>query len=628
VADKREFLVVIDGRETVSPAAGKASDSLGKLGDKAKDTEQDFTGLDRKMREHADTIKVLREEIAKTGDTKLFGELGRQERELGKLTKLRDSLTKEGGDSATGFFAAFSGKLGPLMARLPISAPLAAVIGVAAAAAAPALGATIAGAVIGAAGVGGIVGGVVLASKNPQVKSAATALATDIGTRLERAAEPFVPAILDVLNQASGGVDEFEARLRTVFARSSQWVKPLADSLGRGGSAAFAGFERAVESAGPVVAVLGDRIEDLGETAGGLFSMFADDGPAAADALNQALGLLNATLKSSVFVINGLTESYDFLRENQGIVGDWLNPYINKQELAAKAQEEAARAAEAEAAALAKQGSAAYTAAQMTDLLTTALDRQVDGALSAAEASLRHREALARAAETADKKRGANLEEERALYDLARATNDATRALDDSNLTAEQVKDRYNEATAAFVNTAIKMGYTEKAARELSDELLKIPKRLATEVLINSGPAVTSAKNIQKAINNIHGKTVYVNVYRSGEYGSGDQGAMHGPSRNAAGGPVKAGEISWVGEQGKELLVMPRDGYVLNNRDSAMLAAGGGGGTPFTGPSTGTSRPVVLQIAPGRFSGFERMFLSWLKEAVANAGGNPAALGY
>jgi len=633
VADKREFLVVIAGKESVSPAAGKAEDALGDLGDQAKKTERDFDGLDRKMREHADTIAHLRNEIARTGDTKLFGELSRNERDLNKLAGLRKSLVDAAGDAAPEMAVSLSGRLGPLLARMPISGPMGAGLAAAAAAAAPALGATIAGAVLGATGVGGVVGGVVLAAKNERVKSAGTALATDLGKRLERAAEPMVPAVLRALDRAGGGLDDFEARMKRIFARSAGYLDPLARGLGGGGRSLLGGLESALNSAGPAIAVLGSRIKDLGETAGGLFAILSDDGPAAADALNQTLGALNTTLQASAVVVNGLTESYDFLRSNQGLIGDWLNPYIDKQAAAARAQEEATRAAEAQKRALEEQGSAAYSTAQMVDLLTAALDRQVDEALTVAEANLRYRESVQQAADAADGRRGVTLDEERALLGLARSINEATRANDNNSESATTAKRRYEDATAQFVNTAVKMGYTREQAARLSDELLKIPKKVAPQVLVDAGPAIAGARNIQRAINGIKGRTI--NVHVSGEFGGNDIGAMHGSGR-ASGGPIHAGQTYLVGEEGPELVTPTANGYVHDAKTTAAMARSVG---PLTGAGFGggvaafdiTIRwpdgSVAGRIVQAGFAGpAGRTALGGLKQAIGNAGGSTRAL--
>lgn len=612
MADKREFLVVIDGRESVSPAAGKASDSLGKLGDQAKKTEQDFGGLDRKLRAHADTIGHLRAEIAKTGDTKLFGELGKQEREFSKLVNLRKKFVKEGEDAASGFGAAFIGRVGPLLARLPISGPMGIGLAAAATAAMPAVGAVVAAGLIGGAGIGGVVGGLVVAGKDPKVKAAAAVLGQDINRQLKEAFKPFTPAALNAISILGDEARQAQPDLVRVGDATARLVEPLTRGVARGGRGLLDGLADAAEGAEPVIDALADGIGDLGETAGHLFSRLSDEGPAAAQATRDAFGLLNLTLASTGATIEALTKSYGFLRKAHAFAtGDWdtLMQIVTDE---ARAESDAKKATEDNTAAMQEQASAAYTTAQMVDLLTTALDRQVDEALSAAEAHLRYRESLAQAKETIDGKIGANLKEERALLNLARATNEQTRAMDESDKSAAQVKDQYDEATAAFIQTAIKMGYTEKAARQLAEQLLKIPKRVATDILVNTAPAYAKIREVQKTINNIRGKTVTINVRREYDFaGALDQGAMHGGVR-AAGGPVKAGMQYTVGEQGRETFVAPRDGYIINNRDTAMLAAGGAPSASFAAAPMRGGGSWSLSIIPGA----DRMLRELISKAL------------
>jgi hypothetical protein len=639
MADVREFLVLLTGRESVSPAAGKAENALGDLGGQAKKTERDFDGLDRKMRGHVETIARLREEVAKTGDAGLFKELGRNERALGGLTKLRKSFEDEGGPAATGFMASFSGRIGPLIARLPIGAPLAAVLGGAAIVAAPALGAVVASAILGGAGVGGVIGGAILASKDPRVKGAFTAMSTDMGKRLEKAAAPFVPAMVEAIGAAGSKFDALEGTITRVFARSATYVKPLTEGILGGAEAAVGGLADAVDGAAPVIQVLGNGLRDLGETAGGMFSLLADDGPAAADALNQTFSALNTTLTASAHVINSLTSAYDFLRENQGIVGDWLNPYIDKEKAAADA-------AKKNAEALREQGTAAYSTAQMTNLLTAALDRQVEGNLSAWEANLRYTESIDRARKAADKKKGVTSEEAGALADLARSTNTATRANDGNAESVDVARKRHNDARSAFIATAEKMGYSASKARELANQMLKIPEKVAAEIVVPTGPALAGVRNIQRAINGLRGRTIR-NVIVTGELGGNDIGAMHGMS--------EGGEVGGGGPPGKDtqVRVLASDEFVLTGKQvreaggadalraslsgggapAAMGGAGGQGGTGGTESLTITiawpDGSVAGRIVANGFAGpGGRAALSGLKSAIGNAGGNTSALAY
>ena len=625
MADKREFLVVIDGKESVSPAAGKASDSLGKLGDKAKATEKDFDGLDKTMREHADTIANLRQEIAKTGDVTLFKELGKNERAFGKLEGLKKSLSNAAGDAAPDMALSLGGRLGPLLAKLPVSGPVALALGAATVAAAPAIGATIAGAIIGGASIGGVVGGALIASKDPRVKAAFGDLSKSIGADLRQAAAPFVPALLGAVKQVRAGFGPIGDDLQAIFAKSAQFVAPLTTALLRAGKSITGGLSSLITGAGgPAIQAIADGLIDVGDALGDVFKSLSDNGPEAALALSDLFDVIEGTIRGVGMLVNGLTELYGILR--LGVAGITGNTDAIVRWVEGHRQGSATAAAFTDA--LKAEGSAAYTTAQMVDLLTSALDEQVNTALSAWEANIRYKQSLEAAGEAADKKRGISVAEEAALAALATQTNVVTRATDDNSESAAVAKKRYDDATAAFINTAIKMGYTREQAARLSDEMLKIPKKIATQVIVDQRPAITAVRNIQKAINGLRGRTIR-NVIVTGELGGDDIGAMHGMSEGGSvGGNTPPGKDAQV-------RVLASDEFVLTGKEvrqaggpGAIKSAMSGGGVPAPAQASGGSRSLVLQIAPGRMSGLERMFLSWLKESIANAGGNPAALGY
>lgn len=122
-----------------------------------------------------------------------------------------------------------------------------------------------------------------------------------------------------------------------------------------------------------------------------------------------------------------------------------------------------------------------------------ALDRLVEGNLSAAQAEINYEQAVDRATE-AVAKNGATLDtnteagqnNKQALVDLARAANDQLSTMEDNKASAEDLTSTYEEQRAEFVKIAKQMGYTGDAAEDLADDFLKIPGRRNTTIVVTA----------------------------------------------------------------------------------------------------------------------------------------------
>jgi TP901 family phage tail tape measure protein len=211
---------------------------------------------------------------------------------------------------------------------------------------------------------------------------------------------------------------------------------------------------------------------------------------------------------------------------------------------------------------------------------------------------------------------------EAALTDLASKTDAAAVAALNSGDTMEQVNKIYDRGRDKLMAYAQQMGLNKDEARALAEQILSTPDktaylkgdsedlkakladvehRLATatgekkvQLLADKRKLEVDLWTAQAEIDALHGTTVNLKVrtvYVNGdEYQQGR--AMGGIIGGAAGGGVRGG-LTWVGEQGPELVRLPPGAQVHTNPDSQRMAASGRGGPIFVNLTLDSSgRPV------------------------------------
>lgn len=237
---------------------------------------------------------------------------------LNELTRLKRRVGDVGEESATGFAARLSGRLGPLLASLPISGPMGTAIAAAGLASAPLLGAALAGGIIGGVGLGGIVGGFSVAKDDARVKGAIGDLGDEMERRLQRAAGAFIqPALRGVatVDRALETVD-----VDQIFADAARNVGELAEGAASSIEDLGDGIEALSANSAPVVAAISAGIAGISETISAGLKSLADNGPGAADALTTVLEIVNLSVGSVFMLVNGLTELYEI---NKKLGGDF-----------------------------------------------------------------------------------------------------------------------------------------------------------------------------------------------------------------------------------------------------------------------------------------------------------------
>jgi len=239
------------------------------------------------------------------------------EKALKDLGRLRKQIGDVGGDAAPELSLSLTQRLGPLLASLPISGPMAAGLGAAAAAAAPLLGAAIAGGIIGGVGIGGIIGGVTLAAKDARVKAAADILGGRLETRLAKAGGAFVGPTIEALHEIQRTVDDID--LEGLLGNSAQLLPTLTTGVASAITDIADALTGLTEKAGPPVEAISAGIAQIGKAAADGLSSLEDNADGSADALQTVFGLVSNGITTVLGLVNVLTELYEL---NKAIGGD------------------------------------------------------------------------------------------------------------------------------------------------------------------------------------------------------------------------------------------------------------------------------------------------------------------
>jgi hypothetical protein len=185
-------------------------------------------------------------------------------------------------------------------------------------------------------------------------------------------------------------------------------------------------------------------------------------------------------------------------------------------------------------------------------------------------------------------------------------------------LNREEARKLTNEILATPDKTAYVRGDIEDLKAKLADAEASLKgttgeKRVKVQAEIDDLKRNLAAA--QDRIDAMHGKIVYITEYYQmggGSYSGASAGRFaHGGiiGGAATGGP--RGGLTWVGEQGPELVRLPGGSTVIPAGQSATMAAqsGGGGGS------------VVLEIRSGG-SRMDDLLVELLRNAVRTRGGN------
>ncbi|KRD36803.1 hypothetical protein ASE27_10125 [Oerskovia sp. Root918] len=246
------------------------------------------------------------------------------------------------------------------------------------------------------------------------------------------------------------------------------------------------------------------------------------------------------------------------------------------------------------------------TAAQVTTLedAISGLSTLANMALAARD-SQRGFEAAVDAAEAALKENGATLDittekgrtNQAALDGIAAANLRLVEDMQKNGATQGEVQGAVQRSRDEFLRMAGQLGMTAGEANALADELGLIPGNYEAKVTVHTGEALRQIQAVQSAMSFLKDKTIDVTV-RQHAYNNAATASQVVEGR-ASGGPVRGGELYLVGEEGPELLVMPRSGTVVNARDTAA-AIGDLGGRNTNAPAQALQSPQFAYSVPAQ----------------------------
>jgi TP901 family phage tail tape measure protein len=234
--------------------------------------------------------------------------------------------------------------------------------------------------------------------------------------------------------------------------------------------------------------------------------------------------------------------------------------------------------------------------------------------------------------------------EEAALTDLAAKTDANAEAALNNGESMEYVNAIYDRGRETLMKVAQQMGLNKDEARDLAEQILQTPDKTANlklnieDMRANLATAEAELRNAkgekkiqltaeiqqllddiryaQNEINQMHGRTIPIVVsVQRGQARLNGNDAHGGIIGGAATGGVR-GSLTWVGEQGPELVRLPAGSTVHSNPDSQRMAAGMGGGGP-----------VQVQLAINSSGArLDDLLLELLRNVIRIQGGNVQAV--
>lgn len=258
-----------------------------KVGKSFRETSKETFDLDRAIGEAREEITRLHEEVRRTGDRALLGDIKKQERELADFVRLARLAARQAGEVGQDAID-FGGR-----GIRPRNALILTLVS-AAAAAAPGIGAMIAGAVAGAVGTVGLAAGIASAVKDPEVRAEAKRFGAAITAEFFRGGPAFVQPTIDAMHELQ------DAFMDMKVPESLAKLAPLTDEIARGfgdaGRNFMPGFNRALGRMGPFAAEAEDGIGQLGDALGD-FADLTTQSEGALTGLDLLFRTVNGTIR-------------------------------------------------------------------------------------------------------------------------------------------------------------------------------------------------------------------------------------------------------------------------------------------------------------------------------------------
>lgn len=293
-----------DNMTEADRAGTKAGQAVDNLGDQSSEAARAAATLDRQIDQLSASLRemALASALSGGGITK---QMRQAEAQLRGLSRNRN-LLGDASEPAAGFVANLSARMGPLLARMPVSGPLAAGIGLVGAAMAPMLGGVIAGAVVGGIGTGGVIGGLALVAKDERVQLAANEFGGRIEARLYKAGGAMVQPAIAGLNEIESAADTID--IEGIFRDSARYVPILTTGVASAVESLGNGVGVVVDRAEPAVRAMSNAMASTGEQIDESLRLLSTDAEAGASSIEDLTLALNYLIQTSVGVVHGLAQ--------------------------------------------------------------------------------------------------------------------------------------------------------------------------------------------------------------------------------------------------------------------------------------------------------------------------------
>lgn len=309
----RSLIIDIEERKrgNALASAGKdmreLADEVDKTDNKFKRFTQDTAKVNAEIEKSTQKVKDLRQQVARTGDTGLFGDLRKEETRLRNLQTLLKNIQKDVGLGFGTVTNDFGKQLSGALDSLPVTPISAGLLAGLAAAAAPSIGAIIAGATVGAVGTGGLIGGVLAASHDQRVKDAFGALFNNVKEEFFGAGSSFVEPLL----QSAAILDKTfrDLSLGPLFAEIAPQLQVIVQGFSDLVTKALPGLNNLFGRSAAFADIAGKGFGYLGESLG----VFLDDvskSPGALEGLRTLFALLGEGVKALGVSIEFLSDAF------------------------------------------------------------------------------------------------------------------------------------------------------------------------------------------------------------------------------------------------------------------------------------------------------------------------------
>lgn len=582
--------------------AGKSVDSLSEnfteSDRKATEAKRSVSNLNDQLRRLDASAEISRAELKRLAsalaDTDNAAQridirkaISKLQADLNSTTKAKKTLIVDIDVDKKGFLAKFEtlGQDAAGLASNHVGATIGAAVGIAAA---PVIVGTISTALAAGAGAAGLGAGVALAFKNDPALAQA---AKDVGARFMKeigdgATAAFSGPLHDSLNILSDAGDEVAQHWTDAFSKLGPAIAPLTHDIADSVVRVSDSLSKLAGNSGPALGALGDSVRLVADGVGDFIDIVGDGGPEAAANLTLISGALADMIRDQgkfLAFLNDLSNNpilsgtlIPLLRDHYKDLADSTSGVIQKHESLAEAMEGVKTEAEFERTALSNLAKDMHAETDPVFGLLDAQDKLADAEKNATKAVKEH----GRGSKEADS----------ALRGLAEA------ALDVEGKAGDLAQTTGGHLTPALRATLSAAGLTESQIGDLDRQFGEarrsgndFAKTYRAKIDASTQTAEQKIRHVRELLDQVHSKKISVNVvvnesrldkvYNTLNRLGGNY--AHGGIKGAASGMATSG-LTWVGEQGPELVSLPTGSTVHSSGDSmrmmrqGMDAAGGG----------------------------------------------------